>query len=116
IGADGNYMGQSAYTDIDDSPTKTFMLENYRDQDIKPFLDLAVNKRPEFELYAIKTDPSCMENLAGRPEFTVVEASLRKELIRALKRTADPRVVGPNKEIFESYKRYSPIRKFPKPN
>lgn len=116
IGTDGNYIGQSAYTDIDDSPTKTFMLENYRDQDIKPFLDLSVNKRPEFELYAIKTDPSCMENLAGRPEFTVVEASLRKELIRALRRTADPRVVGPNKEIFESYKRYSPIRKFPKPN
>lgn len=115
IGDNGKYISQSAYTDIDDSPTKAFMLENYQDEEIKPYLDLAVNKRPEFELYAIQTDPYCMENLAGRSKFTVVEATLKKALISELKRTKDPRVVGPNTEIFESYKRYSPIRKFPKP-
>lgn len=116
IGDNGKYISQSAYTDIDDSPTKAFMLENYHDKGIKPYLDLAVNKRPEFELYAIQTDPYCMENLAGKSEFTVVEATLKKELISELKRTKDPRVVGPDTEIFESYKRYSPIRRFPKPD
>jgi len=32
-----------------------------------------------------------------------------------LKRSEDPRVVGPDKEIFDSYPRFSPIREFPKP-
>lgn len=115
IGDDGKYISNGAYTDIDDGSTKTYMLENAQDPSIKPFLDLAVNKRSEFELYAINTDPYCLENLAGNPEFSEVEATLKKELIRKLTQTKDPRVVGPKKDIFEDYKRYSPIRKFPKP-
>lgn len=115
IGTNGKYISQSAYTDIDDSPTKTYLLENAQDTVIKPFLDLAVDKRPEFELYAIKTDPYCLQNLAGSPEFAVQEAQLKNELIKELKRTRDPRVVGPNTEIFDRYKRYSSIRKFPNP-
>ncbi|MGS2760879.1 sulfatase family protein [Sinomicrobium sp. M5D2P9] len=116
IGDDGKYIPQSAYTDIDDCPAKTYLLEHAGDTNIKPFLDLAVDKRPEFELYAIKTDPYCLENLAGMPEFAEEEIRLKKELLNELKRTKDPRVVGPDKEIFDSYKRYSPIRKFPKPD
>ncbi|MGS2741827.1 sulfatase family protein [Sinomicrobium sp. M5D2P17] len=115
IGDDGKYMPQGAYTDIDDCPAKTYLLEHADDTDIKPFLDLAVDKRPEFELYAIKTDPYCLDNLAGLPEFAAEEARLKKELHNELERTKDPRVVGPDTEIFDSYKRYSPIRKFPKP-
>lgn len=116
IGDDGKYIPQSAYTDIDDCPAKTYLLEHAGDTDIKPFLDLAVDKRPEFELYAINTDPYCLENLAGMPEFAEEETRLKKELLSELKRTKDPRVVGPDTEIFDRYKRYSPIRKFPKPD
>jgi len=32
-----------------------------------------------------------------------------------LKISGDPRVVGPDKEVFDSYKRYSPMRYFPDP-
>ncbi|SFW77272.1 uncharacterized sulfatase [Sinomicrobium oceani] len=115
VGDDGKYIPQSAYTDIDDCPAKTYLLEHAGDEAIKPFLDLAVRKRPEFELYAIKTDPYCLENLAGMPEFAADEQKLRQELTDELKRTEDPRVVGPDKEIFDRYKRYSPLRKFPEP-
>jgi hypothetical protein len=40
---------------------------------------------------------------------------LKRVLTEELKRTGDPRVTGPVKDIFESYPRYSPIRDFPKP-
>jgi uncharacterized sulfatase len=39
-----------------------------------------------------------------------MKSKLREELVKS----KDPRVVGPNTEIFETYIRYSPIREFPK--
>jgi uncharacterized sulfatase len=39
---------------------------------------------------------------------------MRDELRKELKRSGDPRVVGPDTGIFETYIRYSPIREFPK--
>lgn len=116
IGPDGKYISKSAFTDIDDSPTKTYLLEYSEDEKIKLFLNLSVDKRPEFELYAIQDDPFCLKNLAGNPKFSVVENELKNNLLKELKKTQDPRIVGPNKEIFDFYKRYSPIRKFPKPD
>lgn len=116
VGSDGKYMApQTAFTDIDDAPSKTYLLEQTENKDIKPFLNLAVAKRPEFELYAFQKDPFCLENLAGKPEFSKVENRLKSELLKELKKTKDSRIVGLDKEIFDSYKRYSPIRKFPKP-
>ena len=41
---------------------------------------------------------------------------MKEELIKELKRTNDPRIIGPNKEIFDSYIRYSHMREFPKPD
>ena len=45
-----------------------------------------------------------------------IEKELKQALLKELKRSEDPRIVGPDKEIFESYIRYSPIREFPKPD
>ncbi|WP_186754027.1 sulfatase family protein [Echinicola salinicaeni] len=115
IDDNGIYIPQSAYTDIDDCPTKTYLLEHSGDTDIKPYLDLAVAKRPAFELYDIRKDPDCLNNLAGKAEFMEVERNLNKVLEEELKKTKDPRVVGPNKEVFDSYKRYSHMRSFPEP-
>ncbi|WP_215224642.1 sulfatase family protein [Echinicola shivajiensis] len=115
IGSDGKYIAQSAYTDIDDCPTKTYLLEHGGDSDIQPYLDLAIAKRPEFELYDIRKDPDCLKNLVGKEGFTKVEETLNKALVAELIRTQDPRVVGPKKDVFDTYKRYSPIRSFPKP-
>ena len=35
--------------------------------------------------------------------------------MKELKKSGDPRVVGPDKEVFDSYIRYSPMREFPDP-
>ena len=40
---------------------------------------------------------------------------MKKVLMEELKKSGDPRVVGPDKEIFDSYIRYSPMREFPDP-
>jgi uncharacterized sulfatase len=41
---------------------------------------------------------------------------MKSALMEELNNSEDPRVVGSDKEIFDSYIRYSPIREFPKPD
>ena len=74
-----------------------------------------VYKRQEFELFDIKKDPYNLTNLAGNSEFAAIEKELKEALMAELIKTEDPRVVGADKEVFDSYERYSPIREFPKP-
>ena len=115
IGEDGTFHPDWAFTDVDDAPSKTFLIENYKDPVIRPFFDLAFNKRPEFELYHIGNDPFCLDNLIGKQDYAEIEKELKQALLKELKRSEDPRIVGPDKEIFESYIRYSPRREYPKP-
>lgn len=111
---DISYIKKSAFLDVDDCPTKTFLIENRDSTNL--YFDYAFGKRPEFELYNIKTDPDCIENLANEASHQ----SIREELFRALKAklidTDDPRLVGNDQDVFESYARYSEIRKFPEPD
>ncbi len=116
IDENGKYIKDGAFTDIDDCPSKTFIIENYNNKEIQPFFELAHSKRPEVELYDVVKDPFCLVNLAGNSEYKDIEVELKNELMSVLKNTKDPRVTGPDTEIFDSYKRYSRIRKFPKPD
>ena len=56
-------------------------------------------------------DPGCMNNIAGKEEFRIIQKELRDNLKRDLKMQKDPRVMG-NGDVFESYPRYSRMRKF----
>jgi uncharacterized sulfatase len=40
---------------------------------------------------------------------------MKLELMEERRRTGDPRVAGPDPDVFETYIRYSPIRDFPEP-
>jgi uncharacterized sulfatase len=83
-------------------------------QEFAPFFLAAMAKRSAEELYNIQNDPDCMNNLAGKPEFSKVQKQLSKKLIRHLIATGDPREVGSNPEIWEAYPRLNgEIRKFP---
>jgi len=110
------YVYGNAYTDIDDSPTKDYILKHAAEEVIKPYFLMAVGKRPEFELFDINKDPYCLNNLVDDPKYARVGNKLKTELVKELKKTKDPRVVGKDREVFDSYKRYSHIRKFPKPD
>ena len=115
IDEEGKHHSEWAFTDIDAAPTKSFIIENMEDENIRPFFDLAHAKRPEWELFDVENDPNCLVNLIGDPNFPDTEKELRGALMQELVSTKDPRVVGPDKEIFDSYKRYSRMREFPSP-
>ncbi len=115
IDEQGKHHSEWAFTDIDESPTKAFIIENHADQSVGYFFHKAVSHRPEYELFEVKNDPYCLENLAGIPEYKEVEEEMKHVLFEELKNSKDPRFVGPDKEIFDSYPRFSPMREFPDP-
>ncbi len=115
IDENGVHHSEWAFTDIDAAPAKSYIVEHHNDPDIKPYFDWAVAKRPEFEFFNIQNDPYCLNNLAGNSDYSEVEKEMKDALMNELEKSEDPRVVGPDKEVFDSYLRYSPIREFPKP-
>ncbi len=104
-----------AYHDIDAAPTLDFLLENRNDPVVRRYFHLAVDKRPDEELYDIRNDPACLRNLAGDAAFSRIRRQLHARLDSFLTKTEDPRVMGQG-EAFETYVRYSPIRTFPPPD
>jgi uncharacterized sulfatase len=116
IDAQGVHHSEWAFTDIDACPTKSFIVEHYNDPLYDQYFELAVAKRPEHELYDVVKDPDCLTNLANDPEFAGIKDQLDALLTEELTRTEDPRIVGPNPELFDTYPRYSPMREFPQPD
>ena len=104
---------ENAYFDIDDCPSKTFLIENGDNQDIKLYFEAAVAKRPEFELFDLKKDRSCMNNVAGDKRYAKVLAKMEKMLLDKLLETNDSRI-GTHPEVWESYPRLEgKMRRFP---
>lgn len=113
LNADGTPAGpHSGYKDIDGGPSLDFLVKNASDAEIGRYLQLAVAKRPAEELFDIVHDPGCLTNLAANAKFTEVKAKLARQLDDHLRETKDPRVIDGG-DVFETYPRYSPIRKFP---
>jgi len=104
-----------AYADIDDGPTKAFLTQHADDPKIKPYLDLAVARRPAEEMFDIRKDPDCLKNLAADPAFQTVRKELHDKLFACLEKTKDPRVLGYG-EVFDGYIRFSKLRSFPEPD
>lgn len=111
----GIHHSEWAFTDVDACPTKSYLIEQYQVDSIRYYFELAYGKRPEYELFDIQKDPACLDNLIDTASHRAAEDRLKQALLEKLKATADPRVVGPNPEIFETYTRYSRHREFPRP-
>lgn len=97
------------FHDIDDCPSKTYLLEHRNDPAVKPFFDATVLPNPAEQLFDIKADPFCMKNLAADPTHADTRKQLADELEATLRAQADPRILGDG-DVFESYPRYSPMR------
>jgi uncharacterized sulfatase len=93
-----------AYTDIDASPSKDELLNNRTNPLIEKYFLAATAKRPEFELFCMKTDRNCMNNLAANPDYAETLAEMKKILHNKLRETNDPRM-GDNPDIWETYPR-----------
>jgi uncharacterized sulfatase len=115
IDENGKHHSEWAFTDIDEAPTKSYIVENREDELVATFFNWSVGKRPEFELFDVNSDPFCLNNLSGNSKYSEVENEMRKVLMEELKKSKDPRVAGPDKAVFDSYIRYSKMREFPDP-
>ena len=88
--------------DIDNGPTKTWLLEHRNDPKVKKCYDLCCAKRPADELYDLSRDPYQLTNVAADPEYANVLRILKDQLTKELRLTGDPRVLGKG-DNFDSY-------------
>ena len=92
------------YLDVDNSPTKTYILDNRRNASLQGYFEKAFLKRPREELYDLKKDPAQMHNLASVGEYQIVRGELQARLMQELIKTQDPRAAG-NVTVFDEYPR-----------
>ncbi|MFC4222047.1 sulfatase family protein [Flagellimonas marina] len=90
----------TGYLNCDGSPTKTVILNSWPEE--KEFWKMSFGKRFKEELYNIKEDAECTDNLIDNPELSETLASMKSTMIEQLKLQQDPRILG-NGEIFDNY-------------
>ena len=90
---------ETGYRDCDSSPTKTTIIHAHRQNPADPFWALCFGKRGSDELFDLKNDPDCVQNLSGKAEYSALKAALSKQLMAELKTQQDPRVLGKGQEI-----------------
>ncbi len=89
-------------SDIDDSPTKSALVENRNDPEKRKYYELACGKRPRHELYDLRKDPWQLENVAYKAEYTDIRQRLEKQLMNESRQSEDPRVSGEG-NTFDAY-------------
>ena len=82
------------FGDVDDGPSKRFVLAYREDPAIAPFYELAFAKRPAEELYALASDPHQLVNVAGQAAHASAQQQLRGMLDTWMRETGDPRAAG----------------------
>ncbi len=92
----------TGYLNTDGSPTKTLILEENRRGVNHWRWQLNFGRRPAEELYDLRRDPDCLNNLAGDAGLAGTLATLRDVLRTELERTDDPRLSGQGK-VFDLY-------------
>ncbi|MFR9671019.1 MAG: sulfatase [Rikenellaceae bacterium] len=90
------------YKNCDASPTKTYLLSLRPADSDYIYYQMAFDKRPEEQLFDMKTDPDCINNLAYDAKYASIKKELCAQMEKELKESGDPRMFG-NGEIFETY-------------
>lgn len=93
---------ETGYLNCDGSPTKTECIEARKKPGMEKYWQMAFGRRPAQELYNIKKDPACINNMAGKKEYEPKMQQLKKQLFAELKEQGDPRMFGQG-YIFDEY-------------
>lgn len=96
----------AAFCDVDAGPTKAWIIDHQGRPEVKPFYDRAFGKRPERELYDLRSDPHELRNLAEDVAYAATLKELDARLMAELKATGDPRASGGGDE----FDRYSKVQ------
>lgn len=102
----------SWYGDVDNGPTKFYMIDNReRGGRHAELFRLAFDKRLGEELYDLRADPHQVRNIATDPGSRVVKRDLERRLMEHLSESGDPRVLGKGDRL-EEYPYYggSPLK------
>lgn len=83
----------ATFSDMDQSPTKAWLVHHRNQADGKRFFEIAFSRRPRVELYILASDPHQMHNVADEPQHQRLLAALKDQLLDELKRTGDPRAL-----------------------
>ena len=81
----------NSFADCDNSPTKSVIKTCKDDPKLGKFYNLCFAKRPAVELYDCRNDPDQVNNLAGDSRYAGTVRKLRKQLVKYLEKTEDPR-------------------------
>jgi N-sulfoglucosamine sulfohydrolase len=90
------------YGDCDNSPSKSFLIENNDTPALAQYFNLAFAKRPAEELYHIPSDPAQTNNVVNSPNHTIAKTRLAKTLDTWMRQTKDPRV-DPGNDLWSTY-------------
>jgi hypothetical protein len=93
---------ETGYMDSDGCPTKTLILNMRRKRKSADYWDLSFGKRGETELYDVRKDPLCINNLAGEKQHISRLEAMDKLMTEKLIEQEDPRMFGQG-HIFDEY-------------
>ncbi len=115
---------ETGYLNCDGGATKTLILNNRRNGVDKTYWQMAFGKRPTEELFDLKKDPDCVNNLAALPKYQSVKKAMEKEMEAKLLAQGDLRMMGYghlyeqhpfSQDVNGFYERYMKGEKIPTP-
>ena len=74
---------ETGYLNCDGGPTKTGVLQGRTDPQGRRFWELCFGKRPQEELYDLRRDPDCLDNLAAANPDKVMAMQKRLDMLSA---------------------------------
>ncbi len=93
---------ETGYLNCDGGATKSQILADRREQGTSPEWDYCFGKRPVKELYNVKLDPDCIDNLINEPDMREIAQSMEDKMVQELSAQNDPRMFG-NGGVFDTY-------------
>ncbi len=94
---------ETGYLNCDGGAIKSHLIENRNSgEEGAYYWELNFGKRANEELYDLKKDPYCIDNLIDNPKLSKVKSELKAKLFAKLKSQGDPRMEG-NGSIFDNY-------------
>jgi N-sulfoglucosamine sulfohydrolase len=94
---------ETGYRNVDDSPTKSFILSRFDE-----YYRMSFGMRPAEELY-LAADPDNINNVAADPKFAEVKRKLRERMEELLRGEGDPRMLN-RAEFFDTIEYVGPRR------
>jgi N-sulfoglucosamine sulfohydrolase len=102
LGAPYISSSQGIFSDSDDGLTRQYLIDHANDPEVTPYFLRIFDKRPELELYDLRTDPDQFNNIAEEPEYRNVKNHLLNILESELRALEDPRIFGDG-DKFDEY-------------